>query len=347
MTLTGFSRILAAAGLFATFGLAGNATAEPAAKELFGRSPLPSVAKPQSYGFYSKGCISGAVAMPTDGATWQAMRLERNRRWGHPKMIALLQRLSREAVQDGWPGLLVGDISQPRGGPMLSGHASHQIGLDADIWLTPMPDRRLTVSERANISAISMLKKDSLHVDRKKFTKAHAAVIARAASYPEVQRIFIHPGIKEAMCDMYGASRTNDGWMNKLRPYYGHHYHFHVRLFCQDGSPGCTPQQSTGSGNGCDASLDWWFTSEPWAPAKPKPGKKPKKKAPLTLAQLPNACAAVLNEPAPADEAMVTFDNGYDPAVARATAVPVPARADSLGRLRLPAIIPIPSVRPE
>ena len=59
-------------------------------------------------------------------------------------MIKLIERLSREAAADGWPGLLLGDISQPRGGPMLSGHASHQIGLDADIWLNPMPNRKLS-----------------------------------------------------------------------------------------------------------------------------------------------------------------------------------------------------------
>lgn len=334
------------ASALAAAGLASPSSAETAAKELFGRAPLPSVASPQSHGFYSKGCISGAVAMPVDGPTWQAMRLERNRRWGHPEMIALLQRLSGEAVQDGWPGLLVGDISQPRGGPMLSGHASHQVGLDADIWLTPMPDRRLSVSERANISAVSVLKKDSLHVDPNKWTAAHARLLKRAASYPEVQRIFIHPGIKQAMCDAYGGSRANDAWMNKLRPYYGHHYHFHIRLFCQEGSPGCKPQQSTGSGNGCDKSLAWWFTDEPWAPARPDPNKKPVKPRVVTLADLPGACTAVLSEPAPADEALVTYTSGYEPELARATAVPVTSPG-KLAASRLPAIVPVPARRPE
>ncbi|GAB4357956.1 MAG: penicillin-insensitive murein endopeptidase [Oricola sp.] len=344
MKLNRSASLLVAAAV-AVSALAAPASAEPAAKELFGRVPLPSVAAPQSFGFYSKGCVAGAVAMPVDGPTWQVMRLQRNRRWGHPKLIALLQRLSREAVQDGWPGLLIGDISQPRGGPMLSGHASHQVGLDADIWLTPMPDRRLTVAERANMSAVSMLKKDSLYVDPGKFTPAHAALLARAASYPEVQRIFIHPGIKKAMCDIYGASHANDAWMNKLRPYWGHHYHFHVRLFCQDGSPGCKPQQSTGSGNGCDKSLDWWFTSEPWAPKKPEPGKKPARKPDITLADLPAACRAVLSEPAPADASLVTLNADYDPARARAGAVPVSAPVRLAGS-RLPAIVPVPARRP-
>ncbi len=110
------------------------------AKQAFGGERLPVLTQqPQSIGFYAKGCLAGAVALPTDGPNWQVMRLSRNRRWGHPRMIGLLEKLSRDAAQDGWPGLLVGDISQPRGGPMLTGHASHQVGLDADIWLTPMP----------------------------------------------------------------------------------------------------------------------------------------------------------------------------------------------------------------
>ena len=155
-------------------------SAETAAKQLFGRVQLPTVDAPDSHGFYSKGCIDGAVAMPVDGPTWQAMRLERNRRWGHPKTIELLQRLSREAVQDGWPGLLVGDISQPRGGPMLSGHASHQIGLDADIWLTPMPDHRLSREEREQMSAISMLKNAGMTVDPAIWTDAHARLIRQS-----------------------------------------------------------------------------------------------------------------------------------------------------------------------
>ena len=123
---------------------------EPPGGRATGKGPVRQQAAARgapakSYGFYSKGCFSGGVAIPTDGPTWQAMRLSRNRRWGHPDD----DRADRKAVArrgaDGWPGLLLGDISQPRGGPMLTGHASHQIGLDADIWFTPMPDRRLSL----------------------------------------------------------------------------------------------------------------------------------------------------------------------------------------------------------
>ena len=119
------------------------------AKELFGRKVLPAAMPTRVIGFYANGCIAGAERMPINGDTWQVMRLSRNRNWGHPDMVALVKRLAAKAHKDaGWPGILVGDMSQPRGGPMLTGHASHQVGLDADIWLTPMPDRHI-VAQRA------------------------------------------------------------------------------------------------------------------------------------------------------------------------------------------------------
>src|ERR1700733_9746038 len=150
-----------------------------AARELFARKLLPTATPTRVIGFYSKRCIAGAVQMPVNGETWQVMRLSRNRNWGHPDLIALLKRLSVKAHKDaGWPGILIGDIGQPRGGPALSGHASHQIGLDADIWLTPMPDRRLSREEREEMSAGMMGRSDGLDVDPKVFSPRLSAVTA-------------------------------------------------------------------------------------------------------------------------------------------------------------------------
>src|SRR3982074_1276225 len=109
------------------------------AKELFGRKILPAAMPTRVVGFYAKGCIAGAQALPINGETWQVMRLSRNRNWAHPNMVALLERLAAKAHKDaGWPGILVGGIAPPRRGPAITGHASHQVGLDADVWLTPM-----------------------------------------------------------------------------------------------------------------------------------------------------------------------------------------------------------------
>src|SRR5690554_1588086 len=198
-------------------------SAEPLARDLFAAHSLPAIAAPAAHGFYSKGCFAGGIAIAPDGQHWQAMRLSRNRRWGHPDLIRLLEQFSRDAAQDGWPGLLIGDISQPRGGPMLTGHASHQIGLDADIWFSPMPAKRMTEKEREEISAISMLGPDRLSVDPEIWTDSHVRLVKRAASYREVDRIFVHPAIKKALCEGADKVGSDRGWLRKVRPYWGHH----------------------------------------------------------------------------------------------------------------------------
>ncbi|MHC5307567.1 penicillin-insensitive murein endopeptidase [Bartonella sp. LJL80] len=281
------------AGLFLSTAAA---LADEPAKQAFGHVERPSATAAQSIGFYSKGCLAGAQPLPIDGPNWQVMRLSRNRNWGHPAMIQFLEQLSRDAAKDGWPGLLIGDISQPRGGPMLNGHASHQVGLDADIWLTPMPDHRLTREERETMQGISMLKPNSLYADPKKWTPARTALIKNAATNPQVERIFVHPGIKKQLCETVKGDRA---WLGKVRPYYGHFWHFHIRIKCQPGSANCKPQAAVAPGDGCDKSLAWWFTSEPWAPAKPpkKTTTPPKKPREVMVSDLPQACAAVLAAP--------------------------------------------------
>ncbi len=238
----------------------------PPAKELFGAAKTPAPMAARAIGFYAKGCLAGAAALPVDGPAWQAMRLSRNRNWGHPKLVALVEKLAVEArAHDAWPGLLVGDISQPRGGPMLTGHASHQVGLDADIWLTPMPDRRLTEQEREDLSATSMLAPDGVSVDPKIWTDAHVRLLKRAASYASVERIFVHPAIKKALCEATAkdADRT---WLHKMQAYWGHYYHFHVRIACPEGSTNCEHQQPLPNNDGCGKELTNWL-----ALVKPKP----------------------------------------------------------------------------
>src|SRR5918995_5383941 len=252
------------------------------AKELFGRRDRPAALQSQAIGSYARGCVAGAAAIPHDGSTWQVMRLSRNRNWGHPRMIDFLQRFAGRIPEvTGWPGLLVGDISQPRGGPMITGHASHQIGLDADIWLTPMPNRRLSRAEREEMSATNMVRDDWLDVDPNRWTPQHTALIRAAAQERSVARIFVNPAIKKALCREAGADR---GWLTKVRPMWGHNYHFPIRLACPAGSAGCSDQDPPPGGDGCGAELAGWFTPQM---LNPKPGKP---RPPLTMAQLPNEC---------------------------------------------------------
>ena len=280
--------------------IAAPATAETPAKKLFGAKRDGAKLAPAVYGSYAKGCVAGAEKLADDGPTWQAMRLSRNRHWAHPDTISLVKRLSRDGRKHGWNGLLVGDLTQPRGGPMLTGHASHQAGLDADVWLTPMPDRKLTRKERETLSATSMLARNSKGkltnqaLSKKRFTRAHAKIIETAARYGEVERIFVHPTIKRELCRQ---NPKRPDWLRKVRSQFGHHYHFHIRLGCPAGSPGCKPQAKVPS-YGCEKeSFDYWFKVAYGPPRKPKPGAKPVKRKPkrqITLARLPKQCRTVL-----------------------------------------------------
>jgi penicillin-insensitive murein endopeptidase len=264
-----------------------------AAKQLFGRKAAPAKLAPRSIGFYARGCLAGGAALPLTGQTWQVMRLSRNRNWGHPELISFLERLAAKVPKvAGWPGLLVGDIAQPRGGPMITGHASHQIGLDADIWLTPMPNHELSRKEREEMSAVLMVRRDRLDVDPKVWTHGHTQVIKAAAQDPRVVRIFVNAAIKKALCREAGSDRA---WLHKVRPWGGHDYHFHVRISCPADSPDCEAQAPPPPEDGCGKALDYWFSDEVLHPKPPK--EPPKPKPPLTLADLPAACRQVLSAP--------------------------------------------------
>jgi len=270
------------------------------ARELFGAVKTPAPLAARSIGFYAKGCLAGASALPIDGPTWQAMRLSRNRNWGHPDLVALVEKLAADAKEhDGWPGLLVGDLSQPRGGPMLGDHASHQIGLDADVWLTPMPDHRLSPKEREELSATSMLADDKVSVNPKVWTEAHVRLLKRAASYRTVERVLVHPAIKKAVCEASKGEKDRV-WLSKIRPYWGHYFHFHIRIACPKGSAGCEGQPPVHhDDDGCGAELTRWLKlvkPKPPAPvaAAPKPATPAPERRYLTLDQLPAECRAVL-----------------------------------------------------
>ncbi|MEM7498042.1 MAG: penicillin-insensitive murein endopeptidase [Pseudomonadota bacterium] len=266
------------------------ALAEPA-KYAFGAKADPSEHDPAPIGSYAKGCLAGGAELAETGPAWQAMRLSRNRNWGHPEIIAFIARLAADAQAAGWPRLYVGDISQPRGGPMLTGHRSHQIGLDADIWLRRPGDRLLSRSERERISSHKVVAAGGRDVNDY-WTDGHHRVIRAAASDPAVARIFVNPAIKVALCQGEAAG-TDRSWLRKIRPWWGHDAHFHVRLHCPADARagGCRDQAPPPPGDGCGRELASWF--EPAPP--PAPGT-PKKRRPaeLTLADLPVQCSAVV-----------------------------------------------------
>ncbi|MDJ1015127.1 MAG: penicillin-insensitive murein endopeptidase [Paracoccaceae bacterium] len=266
------------------------AFAETPAKELFGAEKTGSPHKPAPIGGYAKGCVAGAEQLAETGSTWQAMRLSRNRNWGHPDTISFIERLSAyAATQPGWEGLYVGDMSQPRGGPMLTGHRSHQSGLDVDIWMLPASDLTLSRQDRENISSISLRRQKGAFVNEN-WSAAHHLILRKAASDPAVARIFVFPGAKVRMCKDETGDRA---WLNKIRPWWGHHYHFHVRLNCPRGARGCEEQAPPPAGDGCADAEEWVrniLNPPPPDPNAPPPTPRPE----LVLADLPQQCAKIL-----------------------------------------------------
>jgi penicillin-insensitive murein endopeptidase len=257
------------------------------AKELFARKATPSLTPPRAIGFYNKGCVAGAVPLPVDGETWQVMRVSRNRNWGHPELIAFIEQLADKATRTGWHGLLIGDMSQPRGGPLLAGHASHQIGLDVDIWLTPMPAHPLTRIEREEMMATMAVAASRKDVDPKVWTPAHTALIKAAAEDPRVNRVFVNSAIKKALCRDTGEDRA---WLGKIQPWLGHDWHFHVRLNCPADSPDCENQPPRAEADGCHGGEMTRFANVVLPEhSMPRPGP--------AMSALPAACKEVLNAP--------------------------------------------------
>jgi penicillin-insensitive murein DD-endopeptidase len=248
----------------------------------------PAPGPTQIIGYYSAGCIRGAHALPVDGPGYEAIRVSRNRHWGHPATLNFVQRFAEQVRADGQNHLYVGDIGQPRGGPMSFGHASHQVGLDVDIWFERSARPRLPPAEREQVTLRSLVRADDGGIDGTVFSQQHVTLLRLAATSPGVDRMFVNKWIKERLCHTVTGDRS---WLRKLVPWIGHDAHFHVRLHCPPGNPHCQPQASYAEDDGCGAALDLWFTRPPLRmppPDAPRVPYRPK---------LPAACQAVLKAP--------------------------------------------------
>jgi penicillin-insensitive murein endopeptidase len=252
--------------------------------------PTKAKDSPQSIGTYTAGCLSGAAALPINGNGYQVMRLTRSRFYGHPDLLGFIEKLGNSAAMQHWGVLLIGDLGQPRGGPTLTGHRSHQTGLDVDIWYRLAPeanDNQLSIEQRETWVASSVLAEKSDAISTAHWSPINERILETAANFPEVERIFVNPSIKRQLC----GGNKGQNWLRKIRPWRGHDDHFHVRLRCPGNNPACRTQDAIPKGDGCDASLAWWFSAE--AKAEMLIAKKPQ---PVPMPLLPAQCETVLNE---------------------------------------------------
>ncbi|MGE4013912.1 MAG: penicillin-insensitive murein endopeptidase [Alphaproteobacteria bacterium] len=251
----------------------------------------PSREPPRIIGTYSNGCIAGAVQLPPDGEGYQAIRVLRNRHWGHPTTIKLIQSIAAAAKERGLPALYIGDIAQPRGWPVFASHVSHQIGLDVDIWFNLHPKRQLAHNEREFVPLPALVPDDERSIDRREFTPHHAWLLETAARRPEVDRILVNALIKKELCETAQGDRA---WLSKVRPWWDHRRHFHVRLKCPDDSPDCVAQTPLPADDGCGDELAWWLERS-WASAKTTVPAATAASAMPRPARLPALCEAVRN----------------------------------------------------
>jgi len=249
---------------------------------------LPSAGPALAIGTTSCGCLQGAATLPPSGRGYEVLRLHRNRCFGHPSLVAYLKHLGASAHAAKLGLIVVGDLSQPRGGPTPSGHRSHQTGLDADVgFVAPAGARagKLSAAARESLSPPAVVDAKT-HDKTPAWTPKIVDLLALAAADPAVDRIFVDPGIKKMLCA--GPTATAP-WQSRLRPWWNHHDHFHVRLKCPADSPLCVPQDPP-KDNGCGATLAWWFSED----ASATRAKKKEAAAAEPEPALPPACESVL-----------------------------------------------------
>lgn len=246
---------------------------ETSLAEDWGTVTTPAMGTPKAIGFYTNGCLAGAVAMPLEGPGFSVIRPERNRYFGHPELIQFLKKLAAQSPQK----LMIADLSQPRGGPMSYGHGSHQIGLDADIWFKAAATN-MSSKERSKPSETSMVRPDGRAVNPKVWGRNQFEMVKRAAQFEEVERIFVNPAIKLALCQQ--ETNGNRRWLAKVRPWFYHDSHFHVRLKCPKGAVECEPQDPPGTDDGCGKEVHSWLNPPPpLTPPTPRPA--PRKSMPV------------------------------------------------------------------
>ena len=230
----------------------------------------PTFAKAQVIGEYGNGCIKGAVPLQS-GSYYQVQQWSGGGiNYGHPQLIDYLKTLIKKAHQEHLPNLLIGDLSKPYGGSFgsKSSHGSHQSGLDVDIsfdFATP----RKTAYELSHPKDVYIVTTKGEITSN--FDENRVKLIYLAASDPRVERIFVSPGIKRYLCKLY--ENQDRAWLSKLRPWFGHRGHMHVRLSCPLDSPLCVAQKQPPKGDGCGYEVESWFMP----PVKAKNTKKPKK----------------------------------------------------------------------
>lgn len=269
--------------------------AAPAPAQQGGMVPVPPIAAGPApgpariVGGPGPGCIAGAELLPESGPGFMTVRQSRSAFWGHPEVIAGLKLLGQRAQAAGLPVLLMNDISGPRGGPLAGGHVSHQLGLDADVYLDVATPRPVGVPAREAIDPPGLVRADQRGVEMARWRPQHVTLLKLAATLPGVDRVLVNAAIKQQLCREVPAGDRE--WLRRIRPWYQHAAHMHLHFRCPAGSPECGELPPIPAGDGCDASLQWWFDRLDQPPEKKPPAARPSRPV------VPAACVPILTAP--------------------------------------------------
>lgn len=215
----------------------------------------PIAGPANAIGSFTNGCIVGAQALPLESPYYQVMRQDQRRYFGHPDLLAFIQRYSQQVAERQMGTVMIGDMGMVAGGRFSRGHASHQTGLDVDIWLQ-LPKQRWSSQQLLHPQPLDLVRADDKGIVPGHWTEQVGQMIKLAAEDPDVRRIFVNPAIKQQLCLEAGPHRS---WLNKVRPWFAHRAHMHVRLRCPDGATECIDQPAPPPGDGCGAELKSWF----------------------------------------------------------------------------------------
>jgi penicillin-insensitive murein DD-endopeptidase len=213
---------------------------------------------------------------------FETVHLSHSNFWGAPQTISRLELLGTQVRAAGLPDIYVEDISRRRGGPLPGGHLSHQVGLDADISLDVRPRPVLTPATRETVELPSLVRADQRGVEMSRWSPRVIQLLKMAADLPDVDRILVNPAIKRQLCQDVTGDRS---WLRLIRPWYGHAAHMHIRFRCPAGQTQCGQSAPPPPGDGCDATLQWWFDQL---------DQPPKPSAPFHAPTPPAACRAIL-----------------------------------------------------
>ncbi|WP_200346105.1 penicillin-insensitive murein endopeptidase [Halochromatium glycolicum] len=255
-----------------------------AAETPWSRIDTVAAGRPEAIGGPSNGCLRGASELPPAGEGFVSIRRHRNRFYGHPHTLEFIQEVARAISQRTGDLIMIGDLAQPRGGRMASSHVSHQNGLDVDIWLTLAESARQAWNETPEARDPPTMVAASQAEIGPHWGPEQRFLIKTAAEHPKVDRILVNPVIKRSLCRSEGEA----AWLRRLRPWWGHDAHMHVRLKCPSDSTECQQQAPVPPGSGCGSQLDWWFSEEARSPSGSY-SSRPKPQPPATCRQILNA----------------------------------------------------------